>query len=39
VTLPTPGNHLPVPRGPQESEPSMIKEFMRQIGVPNSASN
>jgi signal transduction histidine kinase len=39
VTLPTPGNHLPAPRGPQESEPSMIKEFMRQIGVPNPAGN
>jgi signal transduction histidine kinase len=38
VTFPTPGAQLPGPRTGQEGgEPSMIREFMRQIGVPNKA--
>jgi PAS domain S-box-containing protein len=39
VTLPTPDGQLPAPRVGHngDGEPSMIREFMRQIGVPNKA--
>jgi signal transduction histidine kinase len=42
VTLPTPGAALPAQRIVHEGqvgEPSMIREFMRQIGVPNKTGN
>jgi signal transduction histidine kinase len=37
VALPTVGRPVPTLRPSTESEPSMIREFMRQIGVPNAA--